>query len=71
MADWSYLMKEPTTYTKPNTDNSKPGADAMPETSTDRSVQIDKANAELTDEKRLRATDDQQPSAAEPETSRR
>ena len=64
-------MKEPTTYTKPNTDNSKPGADAVPETSTDPSAQIDKANAELADEKRSRATDDQQPSAGGPETSRR
>lgn len=64
-------MKEPTTYTKPNTDNSKPGADALPEKATDPSVQIDKANAELADEKRSRATDDQQPSRAEPETSNR
>lgn len=64
-------MKQPTTYTKPNTDNSKPGADAVPEKSADPSVRIDKANTELADEKRSRATDDQQPSAAEPETSKR
>lgn len=64
-------MKEPTTYTKPNVDNSKPGADGVPEKSADAAVAIDKANAELADEKRSRATDDQQPGAAETEASTR
>ena len=64
-------MKEPTTYTKPNADNSTPAVDAVVEKSADSAIAIDKANDELADEKQSRATDDQQPTAAEPEVSTR
>lgn len=53
-------MKEATTYTRPNADNSdKSGAARVPQKPADRAAEVDQANAELADEKLTRATDEQ------------
>ncbi|MCQ4164710.1 hypothetical protein [Tahibacter harae] len=65
-------MKEATTYTKPDASNSnKSGAEGAPQNAADRVNEVDQANSELAEEKRTRATDEQQPGAAEQDVSAR